>query len=234
MFSVRCDTKFFKKADLLKYFDKYTDRVVACIEKIQTDDEHIHCVIETPYSMSCLRKNLRKLLIETGNKAYSLKKCNDKIKALNYTCKEKNVYYLKNYTHDDVVSFHKRFHEYKTKNVKSRNIPYYIQIFERYKDNQQLKDAVLEALKKQDYFWTTDKIFRKIIIKNYIDDNKTFPNKYQIDNISNSFFSRLLLHYGVSKKDTVNVVYSMIYEEDKPKYDIDPISIQLQNYILEK
>lgn len=234
MFSFRCFTKFTKKSKLTEYLEKYSTSVIACVEKCNTDQEHIHAVINTSYSVSSLRKSLKKILIETGNKVYSIKKTKDIEKAYNYTCKDNKIYYLKGFTEDDVVSYYKRYHSYNKKMVKNKDQPYYCVIFDRIKDDSKLKEYVLRALKDNTYFWTESHIFRKIVIGNYIKDSKTFPNKFQIDNITNSLFSRLLLHYGVSKKDTINVVYSMIFEDDEPKYTIDPVSLDIQNYIYEK
>lgn len=233
MFQIRFHTKYEVKNGLSKFVDKYCSRCLGMVHKQGQDNEHVHLVIHTTYVVSTLRKNFRSMVIGGhGNKAYSIKTCNDGM--LSYICKENppKKYILKGYTDNDIKMFHKMSDSHNDRLKKNNNNkanPYFIQLFKRLKDNPKLKKQCLEWCHKKEHN-KTSKFLQKVVIKFYIKDTKTFPNKYQVSNVSNSLMARLLIEYGILTDQVCEIMHAIIYE-DPCLLEADPVNEQILNYI---
>lgn len=236
MFSIRFFNKFQKGNGFLKFVNDYCVSCCSTIEKEDTNEEHIHAIIKSNFCKSTLRKNFLKLVVNgNGNKVYSIKKCDTPEKALRYICKEKppKKYILKGYTENDIKQFHVDYWNENNRLKKKHQIkgsPYFIQIFTRLKDNEKLKHQVLEWCKNKKY-GLIPKFLEKVVIKSYITDCKTFPNKYQITNVANSLMSRLLLHYKILINQITEIMHAIIMADDPYILDSEPVHDQILNYL---
>ena len=233
MYSMRLDrlavTGYNKLIDIL---NKRCSKYLSCIEKKDTSDEHVHVMLKSKWGLSTLRKDIQKILIVTGNKAYSLKvvkyknttKTNYK-SGKAYTCKgtEPAKFILlqkKGYTSKQIKKYNKRYwdiHDALKRKSVNKGSPVFIQIFKCF-------ETLLENLIIEDgHHVHNEKQIRLKVIKWYTLNLKSFPNPITIKNVSLSVYSHLLYKrngqfQGNPEKIIFNLIYPMEHFKDEGIY----------------
>lgn len=225
MFSIRFFTEYQKKGGFQEFVDRYTSKCISCLEVSKQEKEHVHAVIFTDYSKSTIRKNFRKIVLDSknsGNKAYSLKETKNLDKALSYTCKDGKKYVLKGYPENDIKKYQEKSKEYikKLKKPNLKGVPYFMQLFERLKSNKKLREYIIkfidieftDSYDKKHAFNDALRSIEIIILKCYIKDCKAMPNKYQLKSVVRSVLAQLLKYYGYLTNMIAMVMYNTINE----------------------
>lgn len=89
--SLRIDAKALKDLPLLKEWVQQNCAEYLISYEEPVNNPHYQGWIRTLKKDSALRKSLSKILLEKGNAAYSLSKCREKEKLLQYVCKDGNI-----------------------------------------------------------------------------------------------------------------------------------------------
>lgn len=197
----RIDAEFCEIVDLIKMFNKNTTNYISVLENDTESNPHYQGYLETFKQISTIRQYIRRLLTETGNKSYSLKKADpNKMDAYKrYICKGKQDRVP---SIDHEVNIHRDFETIETcitPWLESNHTMYWLN-FENMKIKQQLKDnktviqRMLTCNKFDINFITDDEItIRGKVLRYYHEKCKIYPNPSAFKGIVNWFVTQIHL-----------------------------------------
>lgn len=232
--ALRIDTKYFNMDSLLAELCDKSSLFYTCLEKELTEDEHVHCMMQTKLCDKSVRRIVvkhRDSLIK-GNATFSVSKANTIRphrtwqKGLNYCSKAPTsedfpiILTTKGYTLDDTKTFHENYWKVNAETIKARsknkNLPLFMQIFANIEMCPMYKNEILSYMEDYDYNGLERYIWEEII-HFYREEVKTFPNKFILQNVGTSLIATLLVHYGLDKRGVDRFVVSLIMDE-RPVY----------------